>query len=119
MTTTVSAERRIWLARALLVLGGVAALWFTGWGDIPWWGLALLAVASAVTVRLPGRIAIGRQGVAFALNDAVLAIALVFTLSGSVALVIPLGYIAAVVRKRPWVKVSYNAAAQFFAVAVG
>lgn len=114
-----SGDRRIALARAGLVLGGSVALLATGWGDAPWWAPVLLVVASGVTVRLSGRIVVGQQGVSFALNDAVIAIAFVLTLSGSIAVAIPLGYLLAMVRKRPWVKVSYNAAAQFFAVAVG
>ncbi|HVD27788.1 MAG TPA: hypothetical protein VNC79_04725, partial [Mycobacteriales bacterium] len=112
-----SPERVIALTRvALLGLGlGIAAL--VGWGNSPWWAFPALCVGTFVTERASARIAVGRQGATFALNDAVMAVAFLLAPGGWVAVAAVLGYVLAKVGRRPWVKVSFNAAQQFFAVA--
>lgn len=112
-----SVERRIALSRVALVAAGLGCLAVSGWGRSPWWALPALTLASAVTVRASVRIAMRQQGVSFALNDAIVAVAFVLSPGGWVAVAVPLGYLLAMVGKRPWVKVSYNGAAQFCAVA--
>ena len=112
-----SAERRIALARGTLVAAGVILALLTGWGDSPWWALPALTVASAITVLTAVRLTVRQQGISFALNDAALAVALLLSPGGWITVAMPLGYLLAVARKRPWVKVSYNAAAQFCGVA--
>ncbi|MFL6130323.1 MAG: hypothetical protein ACJ73E_14825 [Mycobacteriales bacterium] len=114
-----SVERRIALARAALVVTGVLVALLTGWGDSPAWALPALAIASAITVLAAVRLTVRQQGVSFALNDAVLAVAFLLAPGGWIAVAMPLGYLLAMTRKRPWVKVSYNAAAQFCGAGVG
>ena len=111
-------ERGIGLARVLLVLLAVGTSVQAGWGDVSWWAPPALILATAVTVRVSGRMAVGQQGVGFALNDALMAVAFLFAPGAWIALAVPLGFMLAVVGKRPWFKVSYNAAAQFASVAV-
>jgi hypothetical protein len=112
-----TAERRIALARATLVAGGLVCLALVGWGDSPWWAFPALTVAAVPVIRASVRVAMRAQGVSFALNDALLAIALLMSPGGWLAVAFPLGYVLAMVGKRPWVKVSFNAAAQFCASA--
>jgi hypothetical protein len=110
-------ERRIALARAALGAAGLIILVLIGWGDSPWWAFPALTVAAVPVIRASVRVAMRAQGVSFALNDALLAIALLMAPGGWLAVAFPLGYVLAMVGKRPWVKVSFNAAAQFCASA--
>ena len=112
-----TAERRIALARAALVATGLACLVVVGWGDSPWWAFPALTVAAVPVIRASVRLAMRGQGVSFALNDALLAVALLMAPGGWLAVAFPLGYVLAMIGKRPWVKVSFNAAAQFAASA--
>ncbi|HEX6755548.1 MAG TPA: hypothetical protein VF109_06345 [Mycobacteriales bacterium] len=112
-------QRVIGATRAALVAGGLALSVWGGWGAAPWWALPALALALAVTERASARMVVGRQAAAFTLNDAVMAIAFVVSPGSWIAVAAPLGYAVATVGRRPWAKLSFNLAQEFFAVAAG
>lgn len=112
-------QRVIGLSRALLLGAGLVLAVWAGWGSAPWWALPVLAVALAVTERASARLVVGRQGAAFTLNDAVMAIAFVVAPGAWIAVAAPLGYGLATVGRRPWDKLSFNLSQEFFAVAAG
>ncbi len=112
-------DRVIALTRAALVVFGIVFAALAGWGSAPWWALPALTLASAVSVRASVRVTVGRQGVAFALNDAVMAIAFLFAPGAWVPVAMALSFLLATVGRRPWTKVSFNSALQFCTVAGG
>jgi hypothetical protein len=112
-------QRVIACTRAALVVGGLLLALLAGWGDPPWWALPTLAVSLAATERASVRIVVGRQAAAFTLNDAVMAIALVLAPGAWIAVAAPLGYALVTVGRRPWAKLSFNVALEFFAVTAG
>lgn len=106
------------VSAALVLVGGLAAV-AAGWGSVEWWALPALTVASAFTVRTSVRMSVGQQGALFALNDAVMAIAFLLSPGAWIAIAMPLGYLAATVGKRSWIKLTFNSALQFFTTAAG
>lgn len=112
-------QRIISFTRAALAVAGVALAFQAGWGDSPWWAVPVLALSLAVTERTSVRISMGRQAAAFTLNDAVLAVAFVLAPGAWIAVAAPLGYLAVTIGRRPWAKLSFNMALEFFAVAAG
>jgi hypothetical protein len=115
----VGSQRVIALTRAALLLSGVLLAVAAGWGDAPWWALPALALSLALTERTAVRIAMGRQAAAFTLNDAVLAVAFVLAPGAWIAIAAPLGYLVVHLGRRPWAKMSFNMALEFFAVSAG
>jgi hypothetical protein len=63
---TAAAKVRI-LAGAALAIGTATAV-VTGWGDIPWWGPILLALAVAVAETAVVHLSFGRQRWTFSLT---------------------------------------------------
>lgn len=104
---------------AALVLAGAVLVAFAGWGMPHWWALPALAVASAITVRTSVRMSVGQQTLSFTLNDAAMAVALLLAPGAWIAVAVPLGYLVATIGKRPWLKLTFNSAAQFSTVAAG
>ena len=115
-----SPERKIALTRTvLIVLGGFIAV-FAGWGAPPWWAFLALTAAAIVTERASVRIVLGgQQGVSFALNDAVMAVAFLLLPGAWIGVAMPLGYLIGKLGKRPWIKLSFNFAQHFFAIVSG
>ena len=109
-----------WVSAALIVVGAVLAVW-AGWGSVSWWALPALTVASAVTMRTSAsvRMSMGQQGAIFALNDAAMAIAFLLAPGSWIAIAMPLGYLAVTIGRRPWIKLTFNSAQQFFTTAAG
>ena len=112
-------DRSISLARALLLVVGAAIVAASGWGSPPWWAPPALLVAVAVAERGSVRIAVRREGVAFALDDAVMAVAFLLFPGAWIAVAMPLAFGIAKVGRRPWVKLTYNVAVRFCAAATG
>lgn len=102
---------------SLLVLGGLLAV-TAGWGDAAWWAVPALALAIAVAERASVRIVVGRQAAAFALNDAVMAVAFVLAPGSWIAVASTAGYALARARALPLSKLSFNLAQEFATVAV-
>jgi hypothetical protein len=115
----VTPERVIAWVRALLVLAGCALLGVVGWGDAPWWAAPIVGLALAAADRLSARLVIGRQGAAFIMNDAIIAIALLIAPGGWIAVGATVGFAAARVRRTSFSKLSFNSALEFFAVMLG
>jgi len=115
----VKQDRVITGISAALVLVGALLAFQVGWGAPSWWALPALAFASAVTVRTSVRMSVGQQGALFALNDAAMAVAFLLAPGAWIALAMPVGYLAATVGKRPWIKLAFNSAVQFCSVAAG
>jgi hypothetical protein len=114
-----TSQRVIALTRLTLVVGGLILAVRVGWGDAPWWALPAMAASLGVAERTSVRIAVGGQAAAYTLNDAVIAVAFVLAPGSWVAVAAPLGYTLAVLGRRPWAKISFNVALEFFAVAAG
>jgi hypothetical protein len=114
-----SPQRIIALTRAALVAGGLVLALIAGWGDAPWWALPALAGGLAVAERMSVRASVGGQAAEYTLNDALLAVAFVLAPGSWVALAAPIGYTLAAAGRRPWAKISFNFALEFFAVAAG
>ncbi len=112
-------QRVIACLRAVLILAGIVLLGVIGWGDSPWWASSALALALAATDGASARLVIGRQGAAFLMNDAVLAIALVLAPGGWIAVGATVGFALARARRTSWSKLSFNLALEFFAVLLG
>jgi hypothetical protein len=115
----VTPERVIACVRAIMVLAGLALLGVVGWGDAPWWSAPAVAVALAAADALSARLVIGRQGAAFVMNDAIIAIALLLAPGGWIAVGATVGFAAARVRRTSWSKLSFNSALEFCAVMLG
>lgn len=113
-----SAGRIIAATRLGLVAGGTLAAVAAGWGSVAWWALPVLVVAIAAAERASVRIVVGRQAAAFALNDAVMAVAFVFAPSAWIAVGSTLGYALARAGRLPRSKLSFNLAQEFGTVAV-
>lgn len=105
--------------RVALVTLGVFLAVRAGWGDAAWWALPVLAISLAATERASVRIVVGLQAAAFTLNDAVMAIAFVLAPGSWIAIAAPLGYALVTIGRRPWAKLSFNMALEFFAVSAG
>jgi hypothetical protein len=112
-------ERVIAGVRTVLILAGLVLLGVVGWGDSPWWASLALALALAATDGASARLVIGRQGAAFLMNDAVLAVALVLAPGGWIAVGATVGFALARARRTAWSKLSFNLALEFFAVLLG
>ncbi len=112
-------QRVIACVRAVLILAGLVLLGVIGWGDSAWWASPALALALAATDGASARLVIGRQGAAFLMNDAVLAIALVLVPGGWIAVGATVGFALARTRRTSWSKLSFNLALEFFAVLLG
>jgi hypothetical protein len=115
----VTPERVIASVRAIMVLAGLALLGIVGWGDAPWWSAPAVALALAAADALSARLVIGRQGAAFVMNDAIIAIALLLAPGGWIAVGATVGFAAARVRRTSWSKLSFNSALEFCAVMLG
>ena len=115
-----SPERKIALTgTALIALGALIAV-LAGWGSPPWWAFFGLTAAAVVTERASVRIVLGgQQGVSFALNDAVMAVAFLLLPGAWIGVAMPLGYLIGKLGKRPWIKLSFNFAQHFFAIVSG
>lgn len=112
--------RTIRLINAALVVVGVGLSVWGGWGSPPWWALGAFVAAVAITERVSVRIVVGRQGVTFALNDAVLAVAFLLIHPGAwVAVGMALGFGLAKFRNRPLLKLTFNLAQMFCSAAAG
>lgn len=112
-------QRVIGLVRAVLFLAGLVLLGLVGWGDSSWWAAPALALALAATDGASARLVIGRQGAAFLMNDAILAIALLLAPGGWIAVGAAVGFAIARARRTSWSKLSFNIALEFFAVLLG
>jgi hypothetical protein len=117
-------DRTVRLIIATLVIVGLGLSGWAGWGSPPWWALGAFVAAVAITewVAVRVRIVVGRQGVTFALNDLVLAIAFILVSPGAwVAVGMALGFALARgrVKNRSIVKLTFNMAQMFCAAAAG
>src|SRR5215207_6649453 len=101
---------------ALLGAGAVLSL-LAGWGSAPWWALPVLVVVIAAAERASVRIVVVRQAAAFALNDAVMAVAFVLAPGSWIAVGSTLGYALARAGGLPRSKLSFNLAQEFGTVA--
>ncbi len=98
-------------ALAAVVLGVIA-----GWGSPAWWALPLMIVAVATAERFSVSMVVGRQAFVFALNDAVVAVALVLAPGAWIAVAYVLA-IALARARTPWVKLRFNLAMHAVCVA--
>jgi hypothetical protein len=115
-----SPERKIAFTGTILVVLGACIGVFAGWGSPPWWAFLGLTAAAVATERASVRIVLGgQQGVSFALNDAVMAVAFLLLPGAWIAVAMPLGYLVSKLGKRPWIKLSFNFAQHFFAIVSG
>jgi hypothetical protein len=105
-----TARRLISASRALATLVGLALLVWAGWGSPHWWALPVLTFTFALTDAASVRIVVGRQTAAFALTDAVIAVALVLAPGGWIAVAAVLAYALPKVTRLPWLKLSFNLA---------
>ena len=112
-------QRVIGFVRLVLLLGGLVLLGIVGWGHASWWAVPALALALAITDGLSARLVIGRQGAAFLMNDAILAVALLLSPGGWIAVGAAVGFAVARARRTSWSKLSFNLALEFFAVLLG
>jgi len=112
-----SPQRIIAMGRAAAVGLGVALAVTAGWGMPSWWALPVLIAPYAVTEAASVRLSLGRQGATYALNDAVLAVALVLAPGAWIPVGAVIGYALVKYRQAPWPKFSFNLAAEhLFAV---
>ena len=103
------ATRLIDLTAALSALAAVVLGVIAGWGSPAWWALPLMIVAVATAERCSVSMVVGRQAFVFALNEAVVAVALVLAAGAWIAV----GYVLAIALARartPWVKLRFNLA---------
>jgi hypothetical protein len=109
------------IAGTRLVLFGVGAClsFAAGWGSPLWWAPFAVILGVAVAERASVRIVVGRQAVAFALNDAIVAVALVLAPGSWIAFASALGYAAARARNLPISKLSFNLAHEYGTVSAG
>jgi hypothetical protein len=105
-----TARRLICASGAIAAFLGLALLGWTGWGSPQWWALPVLTVALALTEAASVRIVVGRQTAAFALNDAVLAVALVLGPGGWIAVALVLAYALLKIGRLPGIKLAFNLA---------
>jgi hypothetical protein len=110
--------RTIVVTRAVLAGVGLVLAFLAGWGSPAWWALPVLVLTILATTRLSVRIVVGRQGVAFALGDAVLAVALVLAPGAWIAVGVATGQSLAKASRQPWTKLSFNLVLQFWTAAV-
>jgi hypothetical protein len=115
----VTPSRVIACVRTLLVLAGLALLGLVGWGHSVWWAAPAVGLALMAADRMSARLVIGRQGATFVMNDAIIAIALLLSPGGWIAIGATVGFAAARVRRTSWSKLSFNAALEFFTVMLG
>lgn len=115
-----SPTRTVRLINVALVAAGIGLSIWAGWGSPSWWALGAFIAAVAITERVSVRIVVGRQGVTFALNDAVMAVAFLLIQPGAwVAVGMALGFGLAKFRNRPLLKLTFNLAQMFCAAAAG
>jgi len=115
----VTPERVIAWVRALLFLAGFVLLGVAGWGDASWWAAPVVGLALAAADRLSARLVIGRQGAAFIMNDAIIAIALLMAPGGWIAVGATAGFALGRVRRTSLSKLTFNSALELFAVMCG
>ncbi|CAA9247680.1 MAG: hypothetical protein AVDCRST_MAG41-1781 [uncultured Corynebacteriales bacterium] len=115
----VSAARIIAATRLILFVAGAAFSLVAGWGSPLWWAPFAVILGVALAERASVRIVVGRQAVAFALNDAIVAVALVLAPGSWIAFASALGYAAARARNLPLSKLSFNLAHEFGTVSAG
>jgi hypothetical protein len=114
---SMSPQRVIAIGRAAAVSLGLALAVAAGWDMPRWWALPVLIAAYAATEAASVRLSLGRQGATYALNDAVLAVALVLAPGGWIPVGAAAGYALVKFRHSPWPKFSFNLAAEhLFAV---
>ncbi|HEV7655296.1 MAG TPA: hypothetical protein VGP36_11290 [Mycobacteriales bacterium] len=108
----------------MLAVVGTTLSVLAGWGLPSWLTLGVFVAAVAITewVAVRVRIVVGKQGVTFALNDLVLAVAFVLVSPGAWAAVgMALGFALARggIRNRSPLKLAFNMAQMFCAAAAG
>jgi hypothetical protein len=112
-----SPQRVIATARAVALVLGLALAVEAGWGSPRWWALPVLALAIAVTEAATVRMVLGRQAATFALNDAVIAVALMLAPGAWIPAGAVLGYVVVKFGKVPWAKLSFNLAQEHLCAA--
>ena len=101
-------------ARVRLIAGGALVLTaagcsFTGWGSAPWYAVALLAFAVAITEIAVVHLSAGRQRFTFSLTEGAIGAAYVFAPGAwSVAAVTAGLLIAQIVRRQERLKLEFN-----------
>ena len=106
-------DRAVRLVIASLAVTGVLLSVWAGWGSPAWWvfGTFVTAVALTEWVATRVRIVVGRQGVTFALNDLVLAVAFLLVQPGAwMAVGMGLGFALGrgLSRHRSFIKLLFN-----------
>ncbi|HST66907.1 MAG TPA: hypothetical protein VLM05_17125 [Mycobacteriales bacterium] len=116
-------DRTVHLVIVALAAVGLGLSVVSGWGSPPWWALGAFVAAVAITewVAVRVRIVVGRQGVTFALNDLVMAIAFVLVAPGAwVAVGMGVGFALGRgrIKNRSLVKLAFNVTQIFCSAAV-
>lgn len=109
--------------RLLAALSGLVALalcLLTGWGDVPWWAVPVLAAAVAVSEVAVVHLQFGRQRWTFSLTEGALGAALVAGTGAWTVVAVGLGVaVAQHVRHQPRLKQRFNVAQFMVATAAG
>src|SRR5947209_13652345 len=97
----------------LIALGSLVAATvssaFTGWGHAPWWGIATLAIAVAVTEIAVVHLSAGRQRWTFSLTEGAIGAAYLYAPGAwTVAAVTGGLLVAQLVRRQERLKVEFN-----------
>jgi hypothetical protein len=103
---------------ALSALVAVLLCVAIGWGGPTWWALPLMALAVGVAERASVRLVVGRQAFVFALNDAFVAVGLVFAAGAWIPLAYVIGIGLAQLRTE-WFKLRFNLAMHAVSVGAG
>ena len=108
------------LTAALSLVAALVSSILTGWGDLPWWTVPLLAVAVAVSETAVVHLQFGRQRWTFSLTEAALGAALVVGTGAWTVLSVGLGVaLAQRLRHQPRLKREFNIAQFMAATAAG
>lgn len=112
--------RTIRLAGALSLLGALVLCALTGWGDVRWWAVPVLAAAVACSEVAVVHLQFGRQRWTFSLTEGALGAALVVSTGAWTVVAVGLGVaVAQRVRHQPRVKREFNVAQFMGATAAG
>ncbi len=112
--------RTVRLVGALSLLVALALCLLTGWGDVPWWSVPLLAAAVAGSEIAVVHLQFGRQRWTFSLTEGALGAALVAGTGAWTVVAVGIGVaIAQHVRHQPRLKREFNVAQFMAATAVG
>ncbi|HEX5496653.1 MAG TPA: hypothetical protein VFX70_19000 [Mycobacteriales bacterium] len=96
----------------------LVSVW-SGWGSPPSWDLPIFGLALLISELSVVRFVIGRQGISFSLNDAIIVVAFVLAPGAWIVLWVLVGHFVTNVRRSPSVKLRFNMATLAVAIAAG